>query len=208
VVIQYWHRSTKLGLSRRKRAQVSLAAGRLAASRIYSSLPGSIELARLLSSWAGTTIRFRRRQMKVKEEGSLSRGLLLVSIIYRLSLLAEIPNLARGKSYRRIIESRRERLTPSRSQATVHINWRRRQLMTWHTEHTQIVCRNLPPTSTRTNEMAQMTYGRSNHWWQPTGIFSRTTIANTMVEIERHPSVYLSSGAQIKLRRLEMRLRR
>jgi hypothetical protein len=26
--------------------------------------------------------------------------------------------------------------------ATAHINWRRRQLMTWHAEHAQIVCRN------------------------------------------------------------------
>jgi hypothetical protein len=34
------------------------------------------------------------------------------------------------------------------------------------------------------------------------------TTANNVVEMERHPSACLSSGAQIKLKRLEMRLRR
>jgi hypothetical protein len=43
---------------------------------------------------------------------------------------------------------------------------------------------------------------------QPTEIFRRMTVANNMVEMERHPLVHLPSAAPTKLQRLEMRLRR
>jgi hypothetical protein len=83
-------------------------------------------------------------------------------------------------------------------QATGAKNRTRVLFMTWHADHAQIVCRNSLKT------------GRSDHWGQPTGIFRRMTglCKQHGVEMERHPSVCLSSGAQIKIRRLEMRLRR
>ena len=40
------------------------------------------------------------------------------------------------------------------------------------------------------------------------GIIRGTTMANGMLKKERHSSVYLLTGAQTKLRRLENRLRR
>jgi hypothetical protein len=83
-------------------------------------------------------------------------------------------------------------------------------LMTWRAEHHKLCVEThwkLPPTSTSPIDIAQMTHGRSNHWWQPTRIIRWMTIANNMVEMERHPSVCLPLGALTKLRRLEMRLR-
>jgi hypothetical protein len=92
-------------------------------------------------------------------------------------------------------------------QATGAKNRTRVLFMTWHADHAQIVCRNSLKTACN-KPSAQMTDGRSDHWGQPTGIFRRSTALckQHMVEMERHLSVCLSSGAQIKIRRPEMRL--
>jgi hypothetical protein len=62
----------------------------------------------------------------------------------------------------------------------------------------------LPATSTRPNDVTQMTDGRSDHWGQPTGILRRMTAANNVVEMERCAALFI--GDSVQRERVRVRL--